>query len=63
MKYSIHSLLALILSVSLLGCGKSTDEGHDHDPVDGDDNAALYDGVMKIHDEGMEKMQFLQKLW
>lgn len=53
------------LTLLLISCGKSGhDEHHDHaasDPED-DENGALYEEVMKLHDEGMARMDEIYKL-
>jgi hypothetical protein len=58
-------ILSLLITVS---CGRTSSEhdGHNHDHGDGatgdDENAALYDNVMKVHDEVMPKMNDIEKL-
>ena len=62
-KYSFFILLLLAW-----GCGQKSAEhdhehGHDHDhPEEVGPNQALYDEVMKVHDEVMPKMGDLYKL-
>ncbi|HEX5169455.1 MAG TPA: hypothetical protein VFW11_09790 [Cyclobacteriaceae bacterium] len=58
-------LIFLGLSLALISCGKSgKDEHHDHATSDQEDdsNGALYDEVMKLHDEAMMKMDEIYKL-
>jgi archaellum component FlaC len=59
------SLLPVML-IMIWSCGqKSNDDHHDHDGHDPDregGNQALYDEVMKVHDEVMPKMNDIYKL-
>ena len=58
------SLLPVML-VMIWSCGqKSNDDHHDHDGHDMEEggNQALYDEVMKVHDEVMPKMNDIYKL-
>lgn len=58
------SLLPVML-VMIWSCGqKSNDDHHDHDGHDPEEggNQALYDEVMKVHDEVMPKMNDIYKL-
>ena len=58
------TVLSLMLVV-IWGCGqKSNDEHHDHDghEIEEGGNQALYDEVMKVHDEVMPKMDNIYKL-
>lgn len=70
MKAIVTLLSAFCLTALLVSCGKSDhDHGdhHDHATHDmaveaSDKTDALYDEVMALHDEGMEKMDDLYKL-
>ncbi|MBL7857868.1 MAG: hypothetical protein JNM57_09275 [Cyclobacteriaceae bacterium] len=56
--------LFLIVIVLAWGCGQKSHE-HDHqhgESLDSDGNQALYDEVMKVHDEVMPKMNDIYKL-
>lgn len=67
----VSSFLFLV-AVTLVGCNRSSHEGHnghehhDHQAADtvveDDLNAVLYDEVMKVHDEAMEKMDEIYRL-
>lgn len=62
----IHNLLMLAIILVLASCGqKSHDhehaDDHSHDSETGP-NQALYDGVMKIHDEVMPKLNDIYKV-
>jgi len=65
---SILTTIACVAALLLGGCGqKSHDqEGHDHDhagaPVGSEGNEALYEEVMKVHDEVMPKMDDIFRL-
>lgn len=57
--------LSLFVSALFLGCGHAD---HDHtsdqqagEAIENDTNGALLSEVMKIHDEGMEKMDVIQR--
>lgn len=66
MKTFIPSYLLLVALSLLWSCGqKSGEDGHDHDAnhdAEGGGNQALYDEVMKVHDEVMPKMDDIYKL-
>lgn len=54
--------LALVLLVLLVGCNTKTDNGeHSHNGHESA-NQALYDEVMKVHDEVMPRMNDIYKL-
>jgi hypothetical protein len=55
----------IILALAVVGCGQKS--GHDdheagHDMNEGGTNQALYDEVMKVHDEVMPKMNTIYDL-
>ena len=55
----------LVMLVMLWSCGqKSNDDHHDHEghEIEEGGNQALYDEVMKVHDEVMPKMNDIYKL-
>lgn len=55
----------LLVWIVLSGCGQAGDHAHNHqasEAVSSNENEALYDEVMKIHDEGMEKMGEIHRL-
>ena len=59
--------VVICLSFALINCGGKSghDENHDHtagDAAEEDSNGALYEEVMKLHDEGMGKMDEMYKL-
>ncbi len=64
-KILLQFLFALVLMISW-SCGqKSHDETHDHgsmEELEESPNQALYDEVMKIHDEVMPKMNDIYKV-
>jgi hypothetical protein len=66
MKTFISKYLLLACLALLWSCGqKSNSEGHDHDgghDAEKGGNQALYDEVMKVHDEVMPKMNDIYKL-
>ncbi len=66
MKTLISKYLLLATLALLWGCGqKSSSEDHDHDGgpnAEEGGNQALYDEVMKVHDEVMPKMNDIYKL-
>ena len=67
MKTILPKVFVLIVCIIAWSCGqKSQDHGeHDHgtgDGTEGEGNQALYDEVMKIHDEVMPKMNDIYKL-
>lgn len=66
MKSFIVKYLFFILALIVWGCGQhSHDHEHDHEqeqPEEVGPNQALYDEVMKVHDEVMPKMGDLYKL-
>ena len=67
MKTIIPKVLLIVVCVIAWNCGqKSQDHGeHDHGTGDGTEeegNQALYDEVMKVHDEVMPKMNDIYKL-
>ena len=64
MKTSFSKYLLLASLALLWGCGQksgSEDHDHGHDAEEGG-NQALYDEVMKVHDEVMPKMNDIYKL-
>lgn len=67
MKTILPKVFVLVVCLIAWSCGqKSQDHGeHDHgtgDGTEGEGNQALYDEVMKIHDEVMPKMNDIYKL-
>lgn len=59
------TLFVFGLTFLLVSCGKSGhDEHHDHaaDDPEEDKNGALYEEVMKLHDEGMARMDEIYRL-
>jgi len=59
--------VVICLSFALINCGGKSGHGenHDHaanDAAEEDSNGALYEEVMKLHDEGMGKMDEMYKL-
>jgi len=66
MKSSITKYLFITLALILWNCGQKSHEhehGHDHEHAEeGGPNQALYDEVMKVHDEVMPKMNDIYKL-
>lgn len=62
----LRTILFLLISlVVFTECNKSGHEHHDHpasEAVRNDENEALYDEVMKIHDEAMEKIGEIHRL-
>ena len=67
MRTILSKTLLPVMLVIIWSCGqKSNDEHHDHDGHDPDTeeggNKALYDDVMKVHDEVMPKMDNIYKL-
>ena len=66
MKTSISKYLLLATLALVWGCGQnSSSEDHDHDgghDAEEGGNKALYDEVMKVHDEVMPKMNDIYKL-
>lgn len=61
MKTPALSLLLISISIVILSCGQKSHDHDDHehgagDAVEESGNQALYDEVMKIHDEVMPKM-------
>lgn len=62
----MKTISAVALALLFLGCGKSGDHtGHDvngKDSLEDDPNQALYEEVMRIHDEVMPKDEDLYKL-
>ena len=64
MKTSISKYLLFATLALLWGCGqKSGSEDHDHShDVEEGGNQALYDEVMKVHDEVMPKLDDIYKL-
>jgi hypothetical protein len=66
MKHLTTKVIFLVLSLTLINCGKSSHDEHpDHDAseeVEDDAGKALLDEVDKIHDEAMEKMGEVRKL-
>lgn len=58
MKHLRIALFYLTCLAVIVGCNRSTHEHHDHaasEAVTNDENVALYDEVMEIHDEGMNR--------
>lgn len=53
------TLAILVISAS---CGSKTEQKHQEESATGSTNDALYDEVMKIHDEVMPKMNDLYKM-
>jgi hypothetical protein len=64
MKKDFLRLIIFTLCIALVSCGKSGHENHeDHDGGAGENpEQGLYDDVMKLHDEGMAKMDEIYKL-
>ena len=65
MRTILPIFLILAVVCFALGCGKSGEQEttHDHGPAPaGLEEGALYDEVMKLHDEGMEKMDEMYAL-
>lgn len=67
MKNRVTNLLLVILSVITLSCGQKSHDHDEHehgagDPVEESGNQALYDEVMKVHDEVMPKMDDIYKI-
>jgi len=67
MKTSLTSFVIFALCVITLSCGQKSHEHDDHQHGDGDaveesGNQALYDEVMKVHDEVMPKMDDIYKM-
>lgn len=63
----MKNLFALALILTLATCGqKQQEHNHDHDHAHetpyGEANQALYDEVMKVHDEVMPKMNDIYKI-
>ena len=64
MKKLLSVAVISILSI-LLSCGQKSHDHDDHSQPDGEQdsgNQALYDDVMKVHDEVMPKMNDIYKL-
>lgn len=65
MRYTLFTV-AIVTCMLLAGCGKpaESDNSHDHSggPSSGQVEGELYDEVMRLHDEGMEKMDELYTL-
>jgi hypothetical protein len=63
MKKTLH-LSCLMVLLLTIGCGKpaNNDHDHSHDPLEAEGNEALYNEVMKVHDEVMPKMNDIYKL-
>src|SRR5688572_5479035 len=65
MKAILSKILVPVMLVMIWSCGqKSNDDHHDHEGHDMEEggNQALYDEVMKVHDEVMLKMDDINKL-
>ena len=65
MRHILSMLVVLIFSMVWGSCGKSGDQEHVHDEateVAENESGDLYDEVMKLHDEGMEKMNEIYSL-
>lgn len=60
------TLIVLIATVALFGCGKKTeDHSHHHEQPEAgsaDPNKALYDSVMGVHDEVMPRLDDMFRL-
>lgn len=52
----------LLLVLILIGCNGKTNNGQDSQNANDSGNQALYDEVMKVHDEVMPKMNDIYKL-
>jgi archaellum component FlaC len=65
MRAILSKSLLLVMLVMIWSCGqKSNDDHHDHEGHEMEEggNQALYDEVMKVHDEVMPKMDDIYKL-
>ena len=65
MRAILSKSLLLVMLVMIWSCGqKSSDDHHDHEGHEMEEggNQALYDEVMKVHDEVMPKMNDIYKL-
>lgn len=67
MKTILPKFLLLSLCIMALGCGQKSQDHDDHHHGDDNEtreegNQALYDEVMKVHDEVMPKMNDIYKL-
>ena len=65
MRYTLITI-AIVAHVLSAGCGKPADSDNRHDhvgaPSSGQVEGELYDEVMRLHDEGMEKMDEIYAL-
>jgi len=61
MKKDLIQLVVFTLCVTLFSCGKSGDEHHKN-KTEKNPEQGLYDDVMKLHDEGMAKMDEIYQL-
>jgi len=61
---NLLSIAVISILSSLLSCGQKSHDHNDHNHGEGKegDNQALYDEVMKVHDEVMPKMNEVYKL-
>lgn len=63
MKVNLIKLIALPLAFLVFSCGKSGHDHSDHDHAAAEDETGkLYEEVMRLHDDGMEKMDELHRL-
>lgn len=66
MRYTLITVAMVAKVLLSAGCGKPADsnDGHDHStaPSSGLVEGELYDEVMRLHDEGMEKMDEIYTL-
>ena len=65
MKTILPKVVLIAVLVAVWGCGQKSQDHTEHDHGDGDateGNQALYDEVMKVHDEVMPKMNDIYKL-
>jgi hypothetical protein len=61
MKKDLLRIIIFMLCITLVSCGKSGQERHDEEAKENPEQG-LYDDVMKLHDEGMAKMDEIYKL-
>lgn len=65
MRTSPSVIYMLVIAWLVSGCGKPSEQANTHDHSSepaGLEEGALYDEVMKLHDEGMEKMDEIHAL-
>lgn len=62
MKKNLLWLSTLALFIALVGCSKSGHENDHQEESKENPDQALYDEVMKLHDEGMAKMDEIYQL-